>query len=33
VHTLDTEYGWRSVLQALDADDILEAPASLMWLH
>jgi len=25
VHTLDTEYGWRSVLQALDADDILEA--------
>ncbi|PKN94224.1 MAG: hypothetical protein CVU44_07435 [Chloroflexi bacterium HGW-Chloroflexi-6] len=25
VHTLDTEYGWRSVLQALDADNILEA--------
>lgn len=24
-HTLDTEYGWRSVLQALDADDILQA--------
>lgn len=24
VHTLDTEYGWRSVLQALDAGDILE---------
>ncbi len=25
VHALDTEYGWRSVLQALDADNILEA--------
>lgn len=25
VHTLDAEYGWRSVLQALDAEDILEA--------
>jgi uncharacterized damage-inducible protein DinB len=25
VHTLDTEYGWRSVLQALDEDKILEA--------
>ena len=25
VHTLDTEYGWRSVLQALDTDNILEA--------
>lgn len=25
VHTLDTEYGWRSVLQALDEDGILEA--------
>ncbi|MCG2787007.1 MAG: DinB family protein [Anaerolineae bacterium] len=24
-HTLDTEYGWRSVLQALDADNILDA--------
>ncbi len=24
-HTLDTEYGWRSVLQALDSDEILEA--------
>ncbi len=24
VHTLDTEYGWRSVLQALDEDHILE---------
>ena len=23
VHTLDTEYGWRAVLQALDADEIL----------
>ena len=23
VHTLDTEYGWRSVLQELDADEIL----------
>lgn len=25
VHTLDTEYGWRSVLQGLDEDHILEA--------
>jgi uncharacterized damage-inducible protein DinB len=25
VHTLDTEYGWRSILQSHDADDILEA--------
>ncbi|MDO9086417.1 MAG: DinB family protein [Anaerolineaceae bacterium] len=25
VHTLDTEVGWRSVLQALDEDHILEA--------
>lgn len=25
VHTLDAEYGWRSVLQSLNADDILEA--------
>lgn len=25
VHTLDTEYGWRSVLQALGEDRILEA--------
>jgi uncharacterized damage-inducible protein DinB len=25
VHTLDTEYGWRSVLHALDEDNILEA--------
>jgi uncharacterized damage-inducible protein DinB len=24
VHTLDTEYGWRSVLQALDEEKILE---------
>ncbi|MCU0492187.1 MAG: DinB family protein [Chloroflexaceae bacterium] len=24
VHALDTEYGWRSVLQALDASEILE---------
>ena len=23
MHTLDTEYGWRSVLQALNADEIL----------
>ncbi len=25
VHTLDTEYGWRSVLQALDEENIMEA--------
>jgi len=25
VHTLDAEYGWRSVLQALDPDEILKA--------
>jgi uncharacterized damage-inducible protein DinB len=25
VHTLDAEYGWRSVLQSLNADDILQA--------
>lgn len=25
VHTLDAEYGWRSILQALDADNILNA--------
>ena len=25
VHTLDTEYGWRSILQAQNADTILEA--------
>lgn len=25
VHALDAEYGWRCVLQALNADDILEA--------
>lgn len=25
VHTLDAEYGWRCVLQALDADEILQA--------
>ena len=24
-HTLDTEYGWRSILQAKEANDILEA--------
>lgn len=25
VHTLDTEYGWRSILQSQNADDILNA--------
>lgn len=25
VHTLDTEYGWRSILQSQNADDILQA--------